>query len=922
MSRLILLLLVFSFSASANDVPDDFMAMFDFNEKDVVVTNIEGQQAHVSLLVNYNTVKIRSTQSEVDFRNYLSRSRVKKNMIDNIIGELTVEGIENSDLCIGEISECIVNSQAYDFVYDYDKNKLYLYFSPAVLMDKESGKRYVSNHNEDTALVNHFNGYLAVDREAKSVSMNDLTSIGLAYGYIASDISASLSDNANNEFDVNKLAYNIDFNAYQLQVGMFDNNANTNATDVLFDKDNTKDFSIHFGSSKNLLENSSSYYKKVYFYAPSDGSMTVYRDGRIIKQYVVRAGAGSIPYSELPTGRYDIRIEIITSGVVSLDQIYPVYNTGDNTLNPKESSFMLSAGIYEESSYTVYDEPDNQEESDSSLLYANTFNNTLFLKGLYSYQVNDDVLIGTGITVSKDSNAVGKLASKVMLPLGADITMLYSRYNQGSESQTLNLNTSWFGLNYEDYKHQENDDFAEYLQGPSDRKSLTINTNYQITNLLSGQSGYSYGSGSNNTSNYDYWSVNSSLNYQFSGGNLVNFNMMYTDYGDQTNSDGLELTINFTIPLNDAFSATSSLYTRNGGISQLTNSLESADLLKSKERNLQVKVAQSNYFDNSKDRSVSELTTYGNASGKSYNSNLYAYTDTSGERYLNAGFSSSQVVTQDRVMATNKKSDSYLMLNVDSEAENINNLGLLSLKRNERNSSASFIYDDQLLIPLDNYESYQGEIDTESVSLENYGDSHFTGFSFPGSAYEMNVKVGKVVTFVATFDDLFANTVDDIHCKGEGCVNIIPVSDGVYKVAVREGQEFILRADNMVCLTPGVKNIKSLNLGKNHCVPYMDDEDGAELRLVDQEGKEKPVYYIGKFKNTPESKEKYSYLNKKPYKLIEKNIEDDLLVYVTVDHGYTITQYDEALFKNILMTADNDSGLALPVVLALDNSWK
>jgi hypothetical protein len=919
MRYFMLFLILFSSVLLADTVPDDFMAMYEYKETKIIVTNIEGKRTELTLLANYNTVKINSKKSEIDFRHYLTASRVKAKTIDAIIHSLKQDGIENSALCLGAISECIVNSQGYDFVYDFDKSKLYVYFSPTVLLDDKNQQSYVNNHNKDTALVNHVDAYLSMDTDSNTLSVNDLTSVGLAYGYLSSDVTLSLNDNADDDLDVNKLAYNIDFTAYQLQVGLFDNNQSSNATDVLFEKDNTKDLSVHFGSSKNLLENSESYYKKVYFYAPSSGSMTVYKEGRIIKQYTVSAGSGNIPYTDLPSGRYDVRIEIVSNGIISLDKIYPVYNTGDNTLSPKESSFMLSAGVYKESSYTLYDKPedsfDDQSEENGETVYAKDFDDTLFLKGLYSYQVNHTILLGTGITAAKDNNVVGKIASKLALPLGNDITFLYSHYNQGSRSQTVNLNTRWFGLNYENYDYVEEDVFAEYLQGSSSRKSLTINTNYNISSRLSGQSSYSYGESGND---YEYWSINSSLNYQFSGGNLLNANMMYASYGEQTNSDGLELTINLTIPLGDALSATSSLYTHDGRVSQFINGLETSDLIENKDQNLQVKVAQSNYSD----RSVSEIVTYGNASGKSYESNVYAYADTSGQRYINAGFSSSQVVTKTGVIATNKKSDSYLLLNVDAESDNIDNLGLLSLKRNQKNVASSFLYDDQILIPLDNYESYQGEVDTESVSLENYGDNSFTGFSFPGSVYQMDVEVGKVITFVATFDDLFANTVEDIICKGEGCVDITSISDGVYKVAVREGQAFILRANDMVCLTPGVKDIKSLNLGQNHCVPYIDEESDAEFQLADKEGRKRPVYYIGKFKNTEESKETYSYLNKKPYKLIEKKVEDDLLVYVTVDEGYEVTQNDKTLFNNILMTADNDSRFGVPVVLVLDDSWR
>lgn len=744
----------------------------------------------------------------------------------------------------------------------------------------------------------------------------------MAYGYLSSDATLSLGD-SNEDFELNKAAYNIDFDAYQFQIGFFDNNANTNATDILFEKDNTTDFSMSFGSSKNLLENSERYYKKVDFYTPSAGSMTVYRNGRIIKQYSVTAGAGSISYSDLPSGRYDIRVEVISSGVVVLNQTYSIYNTGDNRLNPLESSFMFTTGVYHESSYVQYDDSDlyfeDEDEKEGSRhskkIYANDFDDSLFFKGLYSYQLNSYLMLGTGATLAKDSNAVGKLGSQILLPFNSDVTFLYSQYNEGSDSKTVTLNTEWFNVNYEDYDHDENDIFAEYLQGKTSRKSVNVNTSYRITGQLSGQSSYNYGE----TNDDDYWSVNTSLNYQFSGGNLLNLNMMYAGYGEGTNSDGLEVTLNLTIPLSDNLSATSTLLTRKGDVKQFTNGLETDDLINDDDTNLQLKVAQSRF----NEESVSELTATGSMSGKTYNSNVYAYADTSGERYLNGGFSSSQVVTNGEVFVTKEKADSYLMVDVDAEDKTIDNLGLLTLKQNERNMAPEFVYDDQLLIPLRDYESYQGELDTESVSLENNGDVNFNGFSFPGSTYNLNAKVGKVITFIATFEDLFANTVDEINCEGEACVDVIPVTDGVFKVAVREGQEFMLRSQGMVCLTPGVKNIQSLNLGQNSCVPYTEDENGGEFRLADENGVDRSIYYIGKFKDTAQIKKTYSYLNKTPYKIIEKKVEDDLLVYVSVDDGYKVSQNDRDRFNEILMTAGNDdSGIASPVVLVLDDSWR
>ncbi|MUJ38314.1 hypothetical protein GNP78_11960 [Aliivibrio fischeri] len=911
----------------ADVIPDDFRAMYDYKEKNVTVVNVEGKRTQLSFFVNYNTVKIRKKQTEVDFRYYLSNLNVKEKTIDDIIYALKNDGISNSSLCIGAISECIVDSKSYDFVYDFDKNKLYIFFSPTVLLDIKEQKRYVNNKNKDTAVINHVDSYLSANTNSTLLSVNDLTSIGLKYGYLSSDITLSLDNKSANEIDLNKFAYNIDFSAYQLQVGWFDNNMNTNATDVLFDKDNTKDMSIHFGTSKNLLENSERYYKRINFYAPSSGAMTIYKDGRIIRQYTVNAGAGSIPYSELPAGRYDVRIEIISNGIVSLDQTYPVYNTGDNKLSPQESSFMISAGIYKESSYIQYDNESSSFEDKSDLLdtnnkkiIANDFDDSFFLRGLYSYQLNNNVMLGGGVTAAKNNNLVGKMASKLLLPLDSDITFLYSNYKEGARSQTVNFNSRLFSLNYENYKHVDGDIFAEYLQGKSSRESLSINTSYNISKQLSGQSGYSYGNNGGDLfiGSYDYWSLNSSLNYQFSGGNLFNLNMMYTNYGDNSSSDSLEVTLNLTIPLSENLSATSSLYTQDGKVSQFTNGLETSDLIENEEQNLQFKIAQSNY----NNRSVSEITTYGNASGKGFDSNVYGYADTAGERYINAGFSSSQVITENRMIITNKKSDSYLLVDVNAEDESIDNLGLLSIKRNEKNDKSSFIYNDEMLIPLDKYESYQGEIDTESVSLENYGDKSFTGFSFPGSTYKMDVNVGKVITFVATFEDLFSNTVEDIKCQGMGCVNIIPVTDGVFKVAVREGQEFILRSKGMVCLTPGVKNIKSLNLGQNYCVPYMEGEGNNEFRLADRKGNDKSIYYIGKFKDTVRSKETYSIFNKEPYKIIEKKIEDYLLVYVTVNDDYQITENDKQLFNDILVTAGNDSGLVSPVVLVLDDSWR
>ncbi|MDP2492361.1 TcfC E-set like domain-containing protein, partial [Vibrio splendidus] len=171
---------------------------------------------------------------------------------------------------------------------------------------------------------------------------------GLPYGYLKTDFNANNSDNGSELYEA---AYHLDIDSYSIKAGHFEFEPEVNSTDFLNNTARVAQNSLTVGTSKKLLVGGHNNDKVLSFYAPTSGGVQVLRDGRLIFQDNVPEGQNSIPYSKLPSGRYEAVLEVTSGGQVVNTQTYQVYNTKGDSLTQGEVDFVATAGMFSGSHY-------------------------------------------------------------------------------------------------------------------------------------------------------------------------------------------------------------------------------------------------------------------------------------------------------------------------------------------------------------------------------------------------------------------------------------------------------------------------------------------------------------------------------------------------------------------------------------------
>ncbi|ENP8454219.1 TcfC E-set like domain-containing protein [Photobacterium damselae] len=891
------------------EIPDDFREFYDNRILDIEIISVEGISNDFEAIANYNSLKINNAYSENELRKFFLKIGVKEKALEKIINDFKSEnGIKSSNNCIGLAENCVINPSDYAIVFDYDKKTAYFFISPKLLIKKEKEIKYVNNFDKSPAIINSSDLYFGFYDSKYSLSLNNDTIIGLNYGYIDSSFYYNDNNKISGDFDLRKLAYILDYDKYQYQIGMFEGNENLNATGFLSSiSDNTKNISFNVHTSKNLISDNNSYYNSIKYYTPSSGYMTVKKDDLIIFQKNVNAGSGEIPYKSLPLGVYSVDVTVKSNGSEVLNQKLYVYNVRDGRLSKGEVDVSASLGIYDE------DIPEIDHTTDIDL---SRYKEAMFSKASVAYGVSDSAMVGSEVEITEDSEYKLKFGLSYLFRNSSRLDFIFSQYKEDSYSNTVNLTTPWFGLFYDNVNISNDDSFAQYIEGGLSRSSITVNKNFRITSVISSNLGYNYNKYESSSDVNKNWNISADLDYRFNTGSIFNFQLSYENNVSEYNKeDQYLLNLSLTIPLSNNLTYTTQLSTYDDNFDEFRNEL-SSEVNIGKDMLFNVSTGYSIYGNNYNDDRA-YITLNSNYSNNYLSTNLYGYVDSYGEKNINIGMSNTQIFTKDNFYSTSNNAKSYLSINIDNDDDRIKNLGLLTVKNQEKLAQKEFLSKDSSILALDEYKYFNGNIDTESVSLENKGEKKIDGFAFPGSVYNLNPKISKIVTFIAAFDDIFDQNISSIDCEGYGCVSVDHMDGNVFSVKVRSGSEFVLSSGNLVCLTPGVKNIKKLNLGLNHCVPNIEDVDDNIL-LAGPDGINRSIYFIGIF----DKGERHSYLAKlKQFDVIEKTFNDnENLVYVSFKDDYQLSKNEKEIFNQVTLTAKSSSNIT-PFVLELDKSW-
>lgn len=888
--------------ASASSVPEGFQDFFQQQKRDVEIKGIDGTFFSVPMLVTYDSVRLEDPKDARGFITHLVLSGLSEDAAREIVSTLQ-HGQSNSVNCIGDLNLCSLAPQTFDTFYDYHSNKLYLYVNKEMLEDnkpKAIQKNYAATYNENAGIINDASLYTSSDlSDNTTVSLSDQLIWGLPYGSIHIDSYVSNQEDAS---ELNYGYYNLEYKAVRMTSGYHQDRLALNSTSFLLNGTQYHDLNASLSSSKNLSRTNKKDEQFLFYYAPSPGVLKVYKDDQIIVQRSVGEGQGSLRYSELPHGVYDVVIEISTGNQVVSSESARIYNANTDTLNTGEFDYLLSAGQFQGNETT-------QLNPNSTTELAQSFDDTPYVQGLVAYKWSDAHTVAIGSTIT-DNYVMNQIGFKGYLPFDSRYEVSLSSIDSEAFYVSGYWNIDSIGITYEKLTNDERNLFAEYLYGATSKEQLSISSSFALGADIRGYGSVNY---LNQIDFYENeltnWFISSGLSMPFILNSSLDLNLSFSNEELVSNWDQGEATIalNWSVPLSSILRGNAGVTFDEDGFSQYTNSLESRDLVKRDDTDLRVTLSNS-YSQNSPDTTLNSLTTYGSQHNRHYQADGFAYIADNGERSFNATLSSTQVVGKNSLNFTTQHSDAFVAVdtkdNIRFDKDEEQTKGLLVIRSNDKFNRKEYINNESALIPLGEYQASTVELDVESVALHNSGQQSVTAYTHPGTVVELNSNVSRVISFVSKFKDIFGNNIEEVKCSGPACLEISNITSGIHKIDVQEGLSFTLTSDGQQCYLPSVDDAKQLNFGTNYCQP---DLSPMESIVLVKNNREINVMYIGEFDDLAMIKPQLQAMTDQGMEILSTQLGRKSFVYLTGETGLQLTQQQQQDIENVARYASSET---------------
>lgn len=901
-------------------VPAEFAELYQVVERTVKFKDLSGNYHNITMLAGYDNIKINSDGMVSSLQAILISNNVKKDVINNIISELSV-GIQNGNECTGRLGNCVVQPDTYAFLYDFYSNVVYFYINPKLLIEDnnldDARVVYADPVKSDWGVINHINSYVSKSNNSDAnFSFYNESTVGLAYGNFDTNF---YYQSGSDDFELDKFVYNYEFDKYRLIVGLSRDQLDINSTDFLTSGTLNKETSVTFATSNNMVVGKKATTQKMFYFAPNDGVLTVYRGDRIIYQKNVPAGQGYISNTDLPKGRYDVKFELKVSGQVISQEVKTVYNSSGDTLAIKASDFAISAGIFNKTFERFNVSDDDFSFSDIADIEQPTIRQNEqeslrgegFLKGLYTYRPVESVVLGVGGIVAKAERATNvgiktQLSSHIEATIsgqffsdGASYFDSYINFDDWSISyQKFNLD-SVSQFHYQDNFFDEGSSLARYYYGNTGYTQFYLSKGFRVSRDVQAYLNYSYYTNEHSDAFNDGYTssmLSTGVTLFTFGSSTLQFNANYDFNGGDSYHDKFSTQLVFSIPLSGKLTAESRLVTGKGRISSFGNSLQSGNLLSEYDGVYGAMRVGNNYYPQGPQYSTFDTSANVSLNKDKYIASAYGYLNDVGDYSGSANFSSSQLMTENGISLTSNKANSYLVVDSDSKLKGDERSdsvkGLLIIESDDKGVSKKLLRENVEVIPLKDYQSYRAILDTESVDLNNTGDTSAEVFTMPGTVTQIKSNVTRVLSFVSGFKDLYNNSISDIHCEGDGCLGEDQIVEGIYKFSVKEGVPFKLTNNDVVCFIPKVEKAKLFNFGDNYCLPEMEPTEQA---IIYDGYKNMNITFVGGFSLKQYNsllKQYIEQLNISKDSIIDRVVGDNVYIYVSTDSQLTAKQQE------------------------------
>ncbi|TCN88487.1 TcfC/CooC/PapC-like putative outer membrane usher protein in CS1 pili formation [Vibrio crassostreae] len=849
--------------ANAKYIPKDFEFLYEKQELIIRVELPNDLSQDLNVVANYDGI-IDFVDVEA-FKVNLRDSGIKEDIINDVITKIERKDCE--ELYCRDIN----------IDYSYDLRKLSVEV-PSTLLDENFDKEpYTKRVPKRNGIISNNTVNASYYTDSFNSTFSNETIFGFGRGFIDSSFSLR---SQNNDYELEKFYYYHNFSGFRLNSGYtkYAGQVNDNASGMLDFTTASNRLFASFGSSSNLLKMDKSEYKRIYFDMKSNGIVKFLRDGKTIKSNYYSQGQNYVTYSELPRGNYDLVLMIKPENGIEEILIKRVNNNASD-LSLNNTDFNLSFNNIELS----------DEDFDDEKL--------IFLEGSLVKRFESNLMLGTSLRTSNVGTELGGYAG---IEYNSYFISSYFSTSNNSDFFDYSLGIGRFSINYQELNLYDDFDFMAALYGVENYHQWSMsygfplfdgNVNFYINDMVR-QNVKNTGRQFENVSSslsynriiLDRVTLTLSLGYN-KNSNVDQITLNNNDYDDTS------IGIRLDIPLSNDIKFSSDFFQSKNAGQKLVNTVSANSIYNDENMNLNGSLS-SNL--NGEDSSYRFSTDYIQKNEK-YKSDGYLTYDTNGDRLANFNASTTFVSDWgDSYLTSNNNSNSYIIVTNDNSQDinKKNEIGQMSIKSNTTTYSYP-LYTGATVLPIKEYNSYRYSVDNEVAGFISSNKLQGTSFSYPGTLNVINNDVKKVISFMTYFENFNKESLNNIECVGDGCVDVSRIGDGIYSITVVENDSYKIVSNGQHCLVN--KNDLQYYNGRSRCFPKVVEDDNSGLQIVE----------VGIDNN----KDTYAYLGKLTRPIPER------LKRKLNDLGIDIIKYEFGENKEFLFVRflDNPSNLDLYV---------
>ncbi len=866
----------------ANSYPDDFSNYFIESPQriDVVIAG-ERSGLDVLALVDYDSFRlVEGTNEYLSLAAFLSRSHINRSTVEAIMSDAVV-GIGTDPDCSVRYSRCLLTVSGDDqprYVFNFDESVLKIFVPASSVSGGNDHIEYEAPWSHSSGLINWSNLYGYTEFEGRErFNWSNQTTLGLPLGYLYMDTTLK-----NDDFTTYAALYDAEWEGVRLQAGRNRYNPSFNTTDYLNTGMTISGYNVFVGSSRNLVRGNVKALQRIHFYAPQQGRVEVYREGRLVLTKVVAEGQQYLSYDELPVGAYQATLLLKVSGEVVLTETRQVVNDQLFSLRPRETDWVGGIGHFNTLDDDYYGLPEGARN------YARVMTNT---------RITEAWMLGGAATGTSD-NLYGQVGSQLQL---GDLSASYSLgfFSEGESYQTARLSVSrvyayWRSFDY-DTAQPERLSLPHYLYGLQAYKEVGVG----------GYSGIGSGQGYLRYSYYDMtsplrdgladrmtnrYTVSTGYDVPFFGGSLN----LYADYHfNNAQDDDYRVMLSWSRDIGRGLSIQTSTYVNQKGFDSNVNYLRAQQDID--EWHLSGAAGARLNRDNTTEASLS-ASVMGRDSRANYSA--YGFVNDAGIRDTSLNISGTQVISSHGLALTPERGRAFVRIKrhynevFDTEKPHLQ----LVVSRDEHYGYRREFEDDDILLKVNEFEYLRVDVD-ELGSFVDVDNRYFQSFIHPGDVYDFQTTLSPLAYMIVVLDDVYDHPITSLQCLGDDCVAIEALTeDGVFGVKYRQGGQFQLISSKGLCLLDTDDEHRYL---KGYCLPGIEEVGEFHWNVAPERIEKSPalldghsalMFFLGRFGVGQETEAITLQLKSEsiPYKVI--NVANEVFIYILDQQEFTQAQ--------------------------------